>query len=45
MHIVENDVDGFASRDIALDGIEEANEFEVAARRSTGKWRPVSRLE
>jgi hypothetical protein len=28
--VVEDDVDELASRDLALDGIEEANEFEMA---------------
>jgi hypothetical protein len=40
--IVEHDVDRLASRDLALDGIEEADEFEVAvALHAAADHRPV----
>ena len=44
--VVENDVDRLASRDVALDGIEEANEFEVTVTlHAAADHRPVEHAE
>jgi hypothetical protein len=44
--VVENDVDRPASRDLALDGIEKADEFEVAvALHAAADHRPVEPAE
>ena len=44
--VVENDMDRLASRDLALDGIEEADEFEVTVTlHAAADYRAVEHAE